>query len=280
MKTNKIILLTIIFIGIIFSICLYFYDRKDYHKMDLSEVKTVYVNKTGKAIELEKSKANEFLNIIKRLNNGMNYKSEDYFKNEELEYVVSLVKDENDTQLIYIFNRNGKKYFYAPGSGTFKLSKEKYERILLCFPTFIDEDLSDFYNDEILSKYTKITELPKGYTIEKDNKDVIYVNNNEFINKNLIVDFLKNYENKEFAFMRLLTITVEGNSIIYDIKYDNDLKKIIVIADYSRDDYNKEDIKKLQYTNVEYKKECLSFYNINNHEEESLEFCLQDFIDW
>jgi len=61
MKNNKIILLTIIFIGIIFSICLYFYDRKDYHKMDLSEVKTVYVNKTGKEIELVKSKTNEFL---------------------------------------------------------------------------------------------------------------------------------------------------------------------------------------------------------------------------
>jgi len=100
MKNNKIILLTIIFIGITFSICLYFYDRKDYHKMDLSEVKTVYVNKTGKEIELVKSKTNEFLNIIKKLNNGINYKSDDHFENEELEYVVSLVKDESDSQLL------------------------------------------------------------------------------------------------------------------------------------------------------------------------------------
>jgi len=274
MKNNKIILLTIIFIGITFSICLYFYDRKDYHKMDLSEVKTVYVNKTGKEIELVKSKTNEFLNIIKKLNNGINYKSDDHFENEELEYVVSLVKDESDSQLLYIYSRNGKKYFYAPGSGTFKLPKEKYERILLCFPTFIDEDLSDFYNDEILSKYTKITELPKGYTIKKDNKNVLYINNNEVVNKNLMVDFLKSYENNEFAFMRLLTLTVEGNSIIYDIKYDNGLKKIIVLADYSRDDYNSEDIKRLKYTNVEYKNGCLNFYNVNKYEEESLEFCL------
>lgn len=148
-KKVKYIISFMVLVVLVFSCFLYFFDRRDYHKMDLSEVKSVYVNKTGVAIKLEDENARQFLNIIKKANARLLYTSDDYFNNKNKEYVVSLVKNENDSQLLYIFDRSGEKYFYAPGSGTFKLSRNNYERILANFPSFIDEDVSDFYNENV-----------------------------------------------------------------------------------------------------------------------------------
>lgn len=272
-KKVKYIIGFMVLIVFVFSCFLYFFDRRDYHKMNLSEVKSVYVNKTGVAVKLEETSAKQFLNIIKKTNTRLLYTSDDYFNNKNKEYVVSLVKGENDSQLLYIFDRNGEKYFYAPGSGTFKLSRNNYERILGCFPSFIDEDVSDFYNEEILSKYRKITLLPFNYEINDNDSSVVVISFNDVKNKERIKEFEENVRNKKFAFMRIMIYDGEGGRIFYDIKYSQELGKVFVLK-YNVNLYYGSSLERKEYLKVFYEDKCINFYNENINEEDALTLCM------
>ncbi|MBQ8379947.1 MAG: DUF4362 domain-containing protein [Clostridia bacterium] len=101
--------------------------------------------------------------------------------------------------------------------------------------------INEFYTEEITKEYKKITELGKEYTLENAKQDKCFVIIHARVyNENLYEEFMQKYEKNEFAFIRTANATVEGDIIIYDIKYDNSTNKITVIEDFTRDEYMNE----------------------------------------
>lgn len=103
----------------------------------------------------------------------------------------------------------------------------------------------NFYTQEITAKYKILTEIGADYSSQDAIQDncFVVIRTNKIYNENLYTEFMQKYQNKEFAFIRLVKTTIEGDPIIYDIKYDNVTNKIVVIYDNTRDEFASEENK-------------------------------------
>lgn len=138
---------------------------------------------------------------------------------------------------IFVYKRNERNYLEQPYNGIYQISEDEYNYIInLIKSTSIN--LEYYYNDEITKDYTQIKELKENYTIEEAISDNCFVINHARVyNENLYEDFMTKYENKESSFLRLVQPTTEGDVIIFDIKYDSETDKILLVSDSTRDEF-------------------------------------------
>ncbi len=101
-------------------------------------------------------------------------------------------KDENDE--IIGFLMNGKYFPIIPGQGTFGLEdsyRVEYKAI---------EDINDFYNHSITSKYEDLRTLPGNYSKEQAQKDNCFIIGAMVHNDNLYSEFMDKYNKKRKCF--------------------------------------------------------------------------------
>lgn len=111
-------------------------------------------------------------------------------------------------------------------------------------------DITDFYNN--VETVVPVIRLDKNIKLEDlKNENTVIVTKMEIINKKAYEKFIKNVVLKKNAFLRLVDITIEGDIIISDIKYDSKSSKTYVLRDSTRDDYGKKIITIDKYNYIE-----------------------------
>ena len=91
----------------------------------------------------------------------------------------------------------------------------------------IDEDIPN-------ENYKSIKELPENYTADEAVNDNCYVENGiEHFNQELVEKFIDNYNNSKDAFIRIVRIS-ENKETIMDVYYSSNEKKFLVCLDNSR----------------------------------------------
>lgn len=125
--------------------------------------------------------------------------------------------------------------------------------------------INEFYTEDITQKYKKITELGIDYSAEDAKQDNCYTKIHlEAFNEEVYTDFMQKYNNKESCFMRIISVTIEGDIIIHDVKYDSTSNKVIVIRDLTREEYmnyNDTIISIHEYEKLGVYNDCLVAYN-------------------
>lgn len=116
-------------------------------------------------------------------------------------------------------------------------------------------DLDSFYNSLVTKNYEDIRNLDNNYTVEQAIEDGCFVSTPSKIqNIDLYNKFMSNYKNNKNAFIRVVQTTTEGDIIIYDIMYDSNTKKIILVTDSTRDKFSSSEnriIKLNKYENTQ-----------------------------
>lgn len=172
-------------------------------------------------MELEKIKDNIIDKMIKL--NYNNWSTIDV--NEDNMIVVGLVDNSEKEQLWFKENVYNSKY----------LILEQRERIKL-YPS--------------KSEYENIEKLPHDYSIEdavKNNNVVI--TNGRIMNPDTLDEFTTKLHKHEPSNLRLVTVTIEGNLIITDIKSDGYGAEIVI--DNTRDSFEKGKITQKKYKHIE-----------------------------
>lgn len=99
------------------------------------------------------------------------------------------------------------------------------------------KDISVYLVNGFSKAYVKQEEITKNYKLENAIKDGYFIITAEKkYNETLYTQFLNNVEKEIPAFLRAVTFTTEGDTIIKDIKFTTD-KKIQLSIDYTRDNY-------------------------------------------
>lgn len=112
------------------------------------------------------------------------------------------------------------------------------------------DDIIDFYHN--IKTVIPVISLDKNVKLEDlKNENTIIITRKEMTNISSYEKFIKNVILKKDAFLRLVNITVEGDIIITDIKYDSKNSKTYVLRDSTRDDYGEKEITIDKYNYVE-----------------------------
>lgn len=112
--------------------------------------------------------------------------------------------------------------------------------------------IDTYYDKELKNKYEKINEIPTNYKIEEAIKDKCYSKDiNGTYNYDVFEEFIRNYNKKEDSNIRMIKYTTEGSPIIYDIKYDSEEDKIIILHDNTRDFYGTKRVEIYYYEKIE-----------------------------
>ena len=94
-----------------------------------------------------------------------------------------------------------------------------------------------------------IDTLPKEYTAEMAVKNGDYVNMHGIISNDKVMEsFLDNVSKNKTAFIRKTGITIEGDAIIADISFENNVFNVTV--DTTRDNFGNYGVKKYTYKNM------------------------------
>ena len=129
----------------------------------------------------------------------------------------------------------------------------------------LNDELDKFYSD---IDYDDIRKIDYNYSLDNAKSDNYYVFDIVPYNLKLYDEFKNMYSNKKKSFIRVVYGTVEGNVLIYDIKYDNELDEFTLVADYTRDlftDVDDRTIKVFKYKNCgEYKYNGLLYWVLYN----------------
>lgn len=112
--------------------------------------------------------------------------------------------------------------------------------------------IETFYNKDLEPQYEKINEIPTDYKIEDAIKDKCYSKDiNGTYNYDVLEEFIKKYNKKEDTNLRMIKYTTEDSPIIYDIKYDSTIDKIIILYDNTRDFYGTKRVEQFTYDKIE-----------------------------
>ena len=99
------------------------------------------------------------------------------------------------------------------------------------------KDVSVYLVNGFSKAYIKQEEIPQNYKLEDAIRDGYFiVTTDKKYNETLYTQFLNNIEKGIPAFLRAITFTIEGDTIVEDIKFTTD-KKIELAIDYTRDNY-------------------------------------------
>lgn len=105
-------------------------------------------------------------------------------------------------------------------------------------------EIDEFYSD--IKEYVDIRDLDELYNSTDAQKDNCFVIGAMVHNDYLYGEFMENYRNKKAAFIRVVQNTIEGDAVIYDVKYIPSVDKIYIITDTTRDKYSNDNDRKIE----------------------------------
>ena len=244
MKNKKLLLIALciclVITLILFGLIFYFVNRKTFvlSLPKLEEIESISLKTDNNTSDITTvTEISNILHSIMGIRFTHNNSIQDFPVNATGVVTINF-KCNDKTFSVYAYNRKNKYYIEQPYNGIYEISKKDYDYL---YNYLIDDDITikNFYTDEIITKYKIITDLDVDYSIEDAMKDGCFVVNHARVyNENLYSEFMQNYNDKKFAFIRLVKPTVEGDIFILDIKYDNELDKIVVLCDNTRDEFS------------------------------------------
>lgn len=135
--------------------------------------------------------------------------------------------------------------------------KPKKKTINLYDTSYIAEDTSSQKENTIDKMYKifnvkSVEEIPLDYSFNEAVNDGYLVHTiSTSANAKMVDSFFENYNNKQDAFLRYITATVEGDMLIIDTLYDSSKDTIYVVRDERRDMFNSEDERIISYYNYQ-----------------------------
>lgn len=237
---NIVILIVFILVILIFTLCFAIINKPKYNLKlpEISDVSSIFVILNDNEVKLDKEE--EITSIITTLmSNGRTTKIEsiqDFPVNVSNVITIKIYHKSSGSSTLFVYERKGNYYLEQPYNGIYEISSDEYNSIL----NFTKETnaLDEFYDTKLTTGYVNIKQIKEDYTIEEAINDKCFVvNHAKVYNENLYEEFMNKYNNKESAYIRLVQPTTEGDLVIYDIKYDKDNDKIILVTDSTRDKF-------------------------------------------
>lgn len=237
---NIVILIVFILVILIFTLCFAIINKPKYNLKlpEISDVSSIFVTLNDNEVKLDKEE--EITSIITTLmSNGRTTKIEsiqDFPVNVSNVITIKIYHKSSGSSTLFVYERKGNYYLEQPYNGIYEISSDEYNSIL----NFTKETnaLDEFYDTKLTTGYVNIKQIKEDYTIEEAINDKCFVvNHAKVYNENLYEEFMNKYNNKESAYIRLVQPTTEGDLVIYDIKYDKDNDKIILVTDSTRDKF-------------------------------------------
>lgn len=237
---NIVILIAFILVILIFTLCFAIINKLKYNLKlpEISDVSSIFVTLNDNEVKLDKEE--EITSIITTLmSNGRTTKIEsiqDFPVNVSNVITIKIYHKSSGNSTLFVYERKGNYYLEQPYNGIYEISSDEYNSIL----NFTKETnaLDEFYDTKLTTGYVNIKQIKEDYTIEEAINDKCFVvNHAKVYNENLYEEFMNKYNNKESAYIRLVQPTTEGDLVIYDIKYDKDNDKIILVTDSTRDKF-------------------------------------------
>lgn len=237
---NIVILIAFILVILIFTLCFAIINKLKYNLKlpEISDVSSIFVTLNDNEVKLDKEE--EITSIITTLmSNGRTTKIEsiqDFPVNVSNVITIKIYHKSSGSSTLFVYERKGNYYLEQPYNGIYEISSDEYNSIL----NFTKETnaLDEFYDTKLTTGYVNIKQIKEDYTIEEAINDKCFVvNHAKVYNENLYEKFMNKYNNKESAYIRLVQPTTEGDLVIYDIKYDKDNDKIILVTDSTRDKF-------------------------------------------
>lgn len=237
---NIVILIAFILVILIFTLCFAIINKPKYNLKlpEISDVSSIFVTLNDNEVKLDKEE--EITSIITTLmSNGRTTKIEsiqDFPVNVSNVITIKIYHKSSGSSTLFVYERKGNYYLEQPYNGIYEISSDEYNSIL----NFTKETnaLDKFYDTKLTTGYVNIKQIKEDYTIEEAINDKCFVvNHAKVYNENLYEEFMNKYNNKESAYIRLVQPTTEGDLVIYDIKYDRDNDKIILVTDSTRDKF-------------------------------------------
>lgn len=237
---NIVILIVFILVILIFTLCFAIINKPKYNLKlpEISDVSSIFVTLNDNEVKLDKEE--EITSIITTLmSNGRTTKIEsiqDFPVNVSNVITIKIYHKSSGSSTLFVYERKGNYYLEQPYNGIYEISSDEYNSIL----NFTKETnaLDKFYDTKLTTGYVNIKQIKEDYTIEEAINDKCFVvNHAKVYNENLYEEFMNKYNNKESAYIRLVQPTTEGDLVIYDIKYDKDNDKIILVTDSTRDKF-------------------------------------------
>lgn len=237
---NIVILIAFILVILIFTLCFAIINKPKYNLKlpEISDVSSIFVTLNDNEVKLDKEE--EITSIITTLmSNGRTTKIEsiqDFPVNVSNVITIKIYHKSSGSSTLFVYERKGNYYLEQPYNGIYEISSDEYNSIL----NFTKETnaLDEFYDTKLTTGYVNIKQIKEDYIIEEAINDKCFVvNHAKVYNENLYEEFMNKYNNKESAYIRLVQPTTEGDLVIYDIKYDKDNDKIILVTDSTRDKF-------------------------------------------
>lgn len=237
---NIVILIAFILVILIFTLCFAIINKPKYNLKlpEISDVSSIFVTLNDNEVKLDKEE--DITSIITTLmSNGRTTKIEsiqDFPVNVSNVITIKIYHKSSGSSTLFVYERKGNYYLEQPYNGIYEISSDEYNSIL----NFTKETnaLDEFYDTKLTTGYVNIKQIKEDYTIEEAINDKCFVvNHAKVYNENLYEEFMNKYNNKESAYIRLVQPTTEGDLVIYDIKYDKDNDKIILVTDSTRDKF-------------------------------------------
>lgn len=237
---NIVILIVFILVILIFTLCFAIINKPKYNLKlpEISDVSSIFVTLNDNEVKLDKEE--DITSIITTLmSNGRTTKIEsiqDFPVNVSNVITIKIYHKSSGSSTLFVYERKGNYYLEQPYNGIYEISSDEYNSIL----NFTKETnaLDEFYDTKLTTGYVNIKQIKEDYTIEEAINDKCFVvNHAKVYNENLYEEFMNKYNNKESAYIRLVQPTTEGDLVIYDIKYDKDNDKIILVTDSTRDKF-------------------------------------------
>lgn len=237
---NIVILIAFILVILIFTLCFAIINKPKYNLKlpEINDVSSISLTLNDNEVKLDKEE--DITSIITTLmSNGRTTKIEsiqDFPVNASNVITIKIYHKSSGSSTLFVYERKGNYYLEQPYNGIYEISSDEYNSIL----NFTKETnaLDEFYDTKLTTGYVNIKQIKEDYTIEEAINDKCFVvNHAKVYNENLYEEFMNKYNNKESAYIRLIQPTTEGDLVIYDIKYDKDNDKIILVTDSTRDKF-------------------------------------------
>lgn len=237
---NIVILIVFILVILIFTLCFAIINKPKYNLKlpEINDVSSISVTLNDNEIKLDKEE--DITSIITTLmSNGRTTKIEsiqDFPVNTSNVITINIYHKSSGNSTLFVYERKRNYYLEQPYNGIYEISSDEYNSIL----NFTKETnaLDEFYDTKLTTGYVNIKQIKEDYTIEEAINDKCFVvSHAKVYNENLYEDFMNKYNNKESAYIRLVQPTTEGDLVIYDVKYDKDSDKIILVTDSTRDKF-------------------------------------------
>lgn len=237
---NIVILIVFILVILIFTLCFAIINKPKYNLKlpEINDVSSISITLNDNEVKLDKEE--DITSIITTLmSNGRTTKIEsiqEFPVNVSNVITIKIYHKSSGSSTLFVYERKGNYYLEQPYNGIYEISSDEYNSIL----NFTKETnaLDEFYDTKLTTGYVNIKQIKEDYTIEEAINDKCFVvNHAKVYNENLYEEFMNKYNNKESAYIRLVQPTTEGDLVIYDIKYDKDNDKIILVTDSTRDKF-------------------------------------------